>query len=145
MIATVHAGDFQRWVNGVASNLRTNTQRAMERTAEAAATYAKLSRLYKSHTYKLRESITAKATANTATVQAAAKYASWVENGTAPHSISARRKKALRFVQNGQVRFARQVKHPGSKPRPFMREAQEKAAPLFERLILEAVTAALST
>ncbi len=49
----------------------------------------------------------------------------FIENGTRPHLITASGK-ALRFVVNGTVLFRRFVKHPGTKPRPFMREARER-------------------
>ena len=53
------------------------------------------------------------------------RYAFWVENGTQPHVIRARNAKALRFVQNGAVRFATEVHHPGTAPRPFMQHARD--------------------
>lgn len=43
-------------------------------------------------------------------------YASAMNNGSQPHVIKPKTKKALHF--NG--RFARKVKHPGTPPRPFM-------------------------
>ena len=49
-----------------------------------------------------------------------ATYAPFVEFGTRPHRIVPRRGKALRFLdRTGQVRFARAVNHPGTRPRPF--------------------------
>jgi HK97 gp10 family phage protein len=47
------------------------------------------------------------------------KYAHLVEFGTAPHTIIAKRAKAL-AVGSG---FRRRVNHPGTSPRPFMRPA----------------------
>lgn len=46
----------------------------------------------------------------------------FLENGTRAHVI--RGNPILRFVVNGQVLFRRMVRHPGTKPRPFMREAR---------------------
>lgn len=110
----------------------------LERTSKAAATYAKLTTLFRHRTYALRSSIRhgvkSKFRAQTA---ATAKHASWLEEGTRPHVIQARRKKSLRFVQNGAVRFTQRVHHPGTKPRPFMQQARDRAEPLFVRLCNE--------
>ncbi len=120
--------------------------KALERTAQLATTYAKTSALYKSHTYGLRSSINfgtqMGSTSAHAVMRASAPYAAFVENGTRPHTIEARRKSTLRFVQNGAIRFARAVRHPGTKARPFMAQAQDRATPLLERLMGEAVVRA---
>ncbi len=122
---------------------------ALERTAQLATTYAKTSALYKSHTYGLRNSISfgtqLGATSAHAVMRASAPYAAFVENGTRPHTISANNKQALRFVQNGAVRFAKVVRHPGTKATHFMAKAQERATPLLERLMGEAVNRAFAT
>lgn len=56
-------------------------------------------------------------------------YAAAVEDGSAPHTIKVRRRKALRFVVDGQVVYATSVRHPGTRPRPFLgRAAREIAA-----------------
>ncbi|MGC4947698.1 hypothetical protein ACLQ2N_16070 [Streptomyces sp. DT224] len=47
----------------------------------------------------------------------------YVLNGTRPHIIRPRRKKALRFEVGGRVVFARVVHHPGTKPNDFMKRA----------------------
>lgn len=43
--------------------------------------------------------------------------------GAPPHVIRPRRRKALRYIQNGRVVFARRVHHPGNKPNPFLTRA----------------------
>ena len=48
-----------------------------------------------------------------------ARYGVYVHEGTRPHTIVARRAKALHF--NG--RFARRVRHPGTAANPFLRNA----------------------
>jgi len=49
-----------------------------------------------------------------------AKYAPHLEYGTRPYTIRPRRGKALKFLdRSGKVRFARSVRHPGLRPRPF--------------------------
>jgi hypothetical protein len=42
------------------------------------------------------------------------RYTMAEHDGTAPHIIRARRRKALRFTAGGQVLFRRQVHHPGT-------------------------------
>lgn len=47
----------------------------------------------------------------------------YVINGTAPHQIRPRTKKALRFTVGGRVVFARLVNHPGTQPNDFLNKA----------------------
>lgn len=51
----------------------------------------------------------------------------YVHNGTRPHLIRPRRARALRFVVDGQVVFARLVRHPGTSPSPFLTKALRDA------------------
>lgn len=138
----MHEG-MKRFAKGVES--------ALKRTTQAAETYAKLSRLYKSHTYGLRSSIKGQMLGpHRSQVGAHAKYAPFVEYGTKPHEIRPKRiskvssrgvrgsPQWLRFEQNGTIVFTKLVKHPGTKPRPFMQEARDRAEPLFDRLCREA-------
>jgi hypothetical protein len=62
------------------------------------------------------------------TVGNRAKYASAVHDGSPPHIIRARRKRALRFEVDGKVVFARSVRHPGTRGRPWLLEAAERTA-----------------
>jgi len=56
------------------------------------------------------------------------KHASYLNDGTKPHVIRPRRKKALRFVTGGgEVRFAKKVNHPGNKATHWFDNAIEKA------------------
>jgi hypothetical protein len=57
--------------------------------------------------------------------------AHFLEYGTTPHIIMAKGR-ALRFEVAGQVLYRKWVSHPGTRPRPFMREASlagEQAIP----------------
>lgn len=56
-------------------------------------------------------------------VTSRANYSLWVHEGTAPHIIRPRHAKALRFTVGGRVVFARYVNHPGTRARPFLRNA----------------------
>lgn len=61
-------------------------------------------------------------------VTATAPYAGYVEDGTRPHEIRPRTKKALRWPSRGGPggwAFAKRVMHPGTRPQPFMAPALE--------------------
>lgn len=51
-------------------------------------------------------------------------HAGFINDGTRPHPIVARRAKFLRFQMNGQTMFRRSVNHPGTRARPFVALAQ---------------------
>lgn len=91
-------------------------------------------------TGNLRRSIVIGSVTNTsAETIATASYAAFVELGTKAHDIVPRAKKALRFATGGNatlsgrprsggaVVFAKRVRHPGTKPKPFMVPGAEKA------------------
>jgi hypothetical protein len=50
-------------------------------------------------------------------------YLGYEHDGTEPHVIYPSRRKVLRFIQNGQVRFARKVNHPGTTGSFFLTRA----------------------
>ena len=54
-------------------------------------------------------------------------YLGFIMNGTAPHTIRPRRRKALRFIGRGGVVFAKVVHHPGTRARPFLQKALDAA------------------
>lgn len=56
------------------------------------------------------------------------RYTGYEHDGTAPHEIRARRKKALRFVVDGQVVFRTRVMHPGTTGTLFLTMALPYAA-----------------
>lgn len=136
------AEDAAKSLERAQRTLNEEIMHALARTAELASSYAKTSALYKSHTYGLRSSVQwgaqLGASSAHAVMRASAPYAAFVENGTRPHTIEPKRKSTLRFVQNGAVRFSRIVHHPGTRARPFMAQAQDRATPLLERLMGEA-------
>lgn len=57
----------------------------------------------------------------------AVRYAPFLEFGTKPHVIAARRAKALRFTVRGQTLFRKSVNHPGTKPYKFLWRATNAA------------------
>lgn len=66
-------------------------------------------------------------------------YASHVEFGTRPHIIRPKNRSMLRFVQGGAERFARQVRHPGTRPYRFLRNALAAKLPRANVLIEQAL------
>lgn len=62
-------------------------------------------------------------------LEAAAAYASFIEDGTQPHEILPKNAKALRWFEggDGDPIFAKRVNHPGNEPMPFMQPAAEEA------------------
>lgn len=54
-------------------------------------------------------------------------HASFLEEGTKPHVIQARKARALRFVKDGNVVFTKSVNHPGTKPTFWFSKATTKA------------------
>lgn len=78
----------------------------------------------------LRMTMRATRTAVIGTITASPKYTHFVERGTRPHVIRARRKRALKFHGRNGLVIVKSVKHPGTKPRPFMfRSLVEVAVP----------------
>lgn len=141
----VNSSAFVKSMKKARSRLAQRIYNVVVRTAKMASTYAKATNLFEDRTGKLRASIRPTQTSVFgARVTADAKHARWIHDGTRAHTIRARRSKALRFVQDGQVRFARSVYHPGTAPRPFLSEAGELVETMFDRLCTDAVNGMFS-
>lgn len=54
-----------------------------------------------------------------------APYGKYVHEGTRPHEIRPRKKRALRWATGGGFVFAKNVMHPGTKADPFLKNALE--------------------
>lgn len=79
-------------------------------------------------TGNLRRSIhVGRVTTRSAETIASANYAAFVEFGTKPHEIRPRNRRALRWKVPGGHRFAKVVRHPGTRARPFMMPGAERA------------------
>lgn len=82
---------------------------------------------FKNRTGNLRRSIDRRVfSAAKGVVFVGEKYGKYVEFGTRPHIIRPKNAKMLAFRVGGQLVFARQVNHPGSKPYPYMKPAFEE-------------------
>lgn len=87
----------------------------------------------------LRQSIQSRFEPLKGIVEALAKYAIYVHEGTKPHDIYPINKKALANVRKGQF-FGKHVKHPGTKSNPFMKKSVDEAVSWIERYFSEAVS-----
>jgi HK97 gp10 family phage protein len=67
--------------------------------------------------------------------EAAAPYAPFVHQGTAPHIIRPRNKKLLRWPSRGRFTSAKEVFHPGTSPDPFLYQALERKRASVERIL----------
>lgn len=72
-----------------------------------------------------------------------APHVQFLESGTRPHIIEARRARFLRFVQNGAVRYAKRVRHPGTKPTGFMKAARDEAEVATVRFVEAGINRAI--
>jgi len=70
----------------------------------------------------------ARRTSIVGTVTVSPKYTLPVHNGSRPHIIRARKKRALKFHGRHGVVIVKSVKHPGTRPRPFMWRALVEVA-----------------
>jgi HK97 gp10 family phage protein len=94
-------------------------------------------------TGKLAGSIIKEVADGEASINALASYAVYVEKGTAPHEIRPVNASVLAFEAGGSMVFTRLVRHPGTKPNPFMQRAvdvaREKVDETFAELWLELI------
>lgn len=60
--------------------------------------------------------------------------ARFLEAGTVPHPIRAKKVSAMKFNAAGQPRFAKRVKHPGSRKQPFLRQSGRDALAKIDML-----------
>jgi HK97 gp10 family phage protein len=80
-----------------------------------------------------------------ASIKALAPYAIHVIKGTAPHEIRPINASCLAFkAAGGEMVFTRLVRHPGTKPNPFLERAVEKARDQVESLFAELFTELIS-
>lgn len=135
----MEAEEFCKDLHQCGERFAEETKLALRRVVHQTQEIAQLSGLFTNRTYRLFNSIKPKFDSDTrATLSADAPYAGFMENGTRAHFIFPVRAKALRFVQNGQIRFAAWVFHPGTKSRPFMQHARDKGEVLLEQACQDA-------
>ena len=89
--------------------------------------YKTMKRKAPKKTGKLRKSIRKVRRGFEAYVFPTVPYAMFVEYGTRPHLIRPVRASVLRFeTRSGEIVYTRLVRHPGTKPQPFIRETAEE-------------------
>jgi HK97 gp10 family phage protein len=92
---------------------------------------------------KLAGSIVKEVVDGEASIGALASYAVYVVKGTAPHEIRPVNASVLAFEVEGGMVFTPLVRHPGTKPNPFMQRAvdaaREKVEETFAELWLELI------
>ena len=136
-----------RQFEGLPEALDRNLSRAVHIAGEQAAAYARENHDYQDRTGTLTNSIASSGPLGSfanddlhTILSAGASYARYVEKGTRPHEIKARRRKALRWPVAGGFAFAKSVKHPGTKGTFFLQKAIEHVEPvLAEKLVPQAV------
>ena len=126
--------------NEVAARLsRELRQKLIERLADLAWASAFYGAPWR--TGKLAGSIVKEVTDGGAEIQALAPYAVFVEKGTAPHEIRPVSASILAFEARGRMVFTPIVRHPGTRPNPFMERAADdtrsKTEAVFADLWLE--------
>jgi HK97 gp10 family phage protein len=116
-------------------------QKLIEKLADIAYTTAFWGAPWR--TGKLAGSIVKEVAEGEASINALASYAVYVEKGTAPHEIRPVNASVLAFEVEGGMVFTRLVRHPGTKPNPFMQRAvdfaREKVDETFAELWLELI------
>jgi hypothetical protein len=129
------------------SNILSTIRQALGQSAALTAQLARTTNKFKDRTGNLRGSIQRIARSDWhQTVRAggrAAKYAIWIEDGSKAHEILPRRAQFLRFEQNGSVRFAKRVFHPGTKATHFMRTARDAGEINFVQSVEQGIAKAI--
>lgn len=137
---TVDTAAFRRGLALREMSIFASTQRALQRMLALATVRARATRRFKSRSGKLLSAesfVTGARGAFSVYLRNVSPYARWVEDGTSPHPIRARKGKMLRFTTSGgTVVFRKEVRHPGTKSMPFMGDARDAVA-LSAREILE--------
>lgn len=127
----IDISSFLNALSAIANEIGPTVERSLDTIAEIAVVNAQSNTLFKNQTGKLRKSIHftrdgdfARTVIADATNEKGLNYAYYVENGNDPGGgrIYPKKAKALRFVIDGKVIFAKSVK--AAKPRPFMLQAE---------------------
>jgi hypothetical protein len=124
--ASVHTAGFRAELRDLYAGILNNAHQALVIAVHAAKESATSTTLFNDVTGETRANIREEMTAPLkGKVTAQGKVAVFLNEGTNPHEIRAKRGGKLRFQVQGQTVFARIVHHPGTRPRPFMDQAAE--------------------
>lgn len=122
----VDTSGFKRACDDLFAGLVQTASEAVLASSKAAEAEAKavIRATTKRHTGQLEDlTVATRVSLTSAKFTSAAKYAIFIDAGTRPHLIQARRAKFLRFQMGGATLFRRAVRHPGTAPRPFVQRA----------------------
>lgn len=135
----VHSEQTAKDVGRVQADVLAAVRQVLGQLAALAAGHARATSSFVDRTGNLRNSIERGQRATWAHFVRAggrkAPYALFIESGSKPHEIKARRKKFLRFEQGGRVVFRKRVFHPGTKPARFMQSARNVAEAMASQYI----------
>lgn len=138
---------FVEWLRRTSSDLQSGARQALGQSVALALRHARLSRSFEDRTGALRKSIARGQTGPWVHFircgDSRVKYGKFVEGGTKAHTIVPRKKPLLRFRVAGQWVSARKVKHPGTAPAYFMRDASREGAEALVESIERVVNRAL--
>lgn len=126
--------DAAAFDRAVVAGLRVAVPLAVKRTVGQA----RVKHAWKNRSYETAASIDSDARSTSSGAEGevfAGTIAVYLNDGTRPHVIAARRKKFLRFTQGGAVRFAKSVHHPGTKADPYLESAQDFADADIDRQV----------
>jgi hypothetical protein len=144
----IDASAAVRGLHSLESNLRAAARQALGQSVALALLQAKRTNTFHDRTGRLRSSIIRGERGPWASFVSAggraAPYGLFVEAGTRAHPIVARNARVLRFVQNGEVRYARRVQHPGTKPTHFMRDTRDAVALVTYHFVENGVARSIS-
>lgn len=139
--------EFYAQVHQFAAELQRGAERAVTAACKSGVDSAKRG-AFKDRTGDLRGKITGGLVSSptgggaNGVIESPMNYSSYVEAGTEPHVIAARRKKFLHWKDAGGDHFARSVQHPGTRSIPFMGPAYIAAERTLQaRMEAEAVEA----
>ena len=110
-------------------------QKLIEKLAEVAYSSAFFGAPWKSG--KLAGSIVKEIGDGEASIETLAPYAVYVAKGTRPHEIRPVNASVLAFEIAGRMVFTPIVRHPGTKPNPFMQRAAEDARGKVDEVFAE--------
>jgi hypothetical protein len=139
--------DLRRAFQAVPHHLEQTLTVAVRMAGEDAATKAKQTDKFRDRTGSLRNSIKPVGPVGSfgsgdlaVTLSAGAAHASFVEEGTPPHVIRPKHRKALRWPVAGGFLFAKVVRHPGTRATHFLADAaNESIIRLKDELLPQAV------
>lgn len=125
-LITFDVTDLQRKGEALTPALEFGSAMLLDRTAEGVANRLKGGVYWRNRSNKARDSVAMRITGPwKRRVQVRVRYGQILDEGSKPHEISARRRRALRFSTGGGTIFRRRVwRHPGTKGFHFSQKEQ---------------------